>query len=97
MTPHPFSIRVSDDVLDDLRARLARVRWPDEIAGEPWRYGTDLTYMKSLVAYWREQYDWRAHEAKLNALRQFTVPLGGIDLHFIHEPGVGPRPMPLLL
>jgi len=97
VTPHPFSIRVSDDVLDDLRARLARVRWPDEIAGEPWRYGTDLTYMKSLVAYWREQYDWRAHEAKLNALRQFTVPLGGIDLHFIHEPGVGPRPMPLLL
>src|SRR3989454_25665 len=53
--------------------------------------------MKSLVAYWRDRYDWRAQEAELNARRQFTVALGGIDLHFIHEPGVGPRPMPLLL
>src|SRR5262245_63405288 len=53
--------------------------------------------MKSLVAYWRDRYDWRAQEADLNRQRQFTTPLGGIDLHFIHEPGVGPRPMPLLL
>src|SRR5213594_4476209 len=53
--------------------------------------------MKSLVGYWRDRYDWRAQEVELNARRQFTVALGGIDLHFIHEPGVGPRPMPLLL
>jgi microsomal epoxide hydrolase len=97
MTPRPFTIRVPDAVLDDLRGRLERVRWPDEIPGQPWRYGTDLDYMKSLVAYWRERYDWRAQEAALNGLRQFTVPLGGIDLHFIHEPGVGDAPTPLLL
>ena len=97
VTPRPFTIRVPDAVLEDLRARLARVRWPDEIPDEPWRYGTDLAYMKSLVAHWRDGYDWRAHEAELNTHRQFTVPLGGIDLHFVHEPGVGPRPMPLLL
>ena len=97
MTPRPFTIRVPDAVLDDLRVRLERVRWPDEIPGQPWRYGTDLDYMKSLVAYWRERYDWRAQEAALNGLRQFTVPLGGIDLHFIHEPGVGDAPTPLLL
>jgi pimeloyl-ACP methyl ester carboxylesterase len=97
MTPRPFTIRVPDAVLDDLRVRLERVRWPDEIPGQPWRYGTDLDYMKSLVAYWRERYDWRAQEAALNGLRQFTVPLGGIDLHFIHEPGVGDTPTPLLL
>ena len=96
-TPRPFSIRVSDDVLADLRARLARVRWPDEIPGAGWRYGSDLAYLQELVAYWRERYDWRAHEARLNRLRQFTVSLGGIDVHFIHEPGAGPHPLPLLL
>ena len=97
VTPRPFTIHVAHAVLDDLRERLSRVRWPDEIPGAPWRYGSDLAYMKSLVAYWRDRYDWRVHEAALNTLRQFSVSIGGIDLHFVHEPGVGPRPMPLLL
>ncbi|MBI1846619.1 MAG: epoxide hydrolase [Candidatus Rokubacteria bacterium] len=97
MTPEPFTIEVADNILADLRARLDRARWPDEIPGEPWRYGTDLAYMKSLVAHWRERYDWRAQEAALNRWRHFTVPIDGIDLHFVHEPGVGPSPMPLLL
>jgi len=95
--PQPFTIRVDDSVLADLRTRLERVRWPDEIPASDWRYGTDLLYMKELAAYWRERYDWRVHEARLNRLRQFTAPVNGIDLHFIHEPGVGPRPLPLLL
>jgi len=97
MIPQPFTIRIGDDVLTDLRARLDRVRWPDEIPEAPWRYGTDLAYLKELVTYWRERYDWREQEARLNRLRQFTVPIGGIELHFVHEPGVGPRPLPLLL
>jgi microsomal epoxide hydrolase len=97
VTPSPFTIRVDDEILADLRARLQRVRWPDEAPGEPWQYGTDLATMRSLLAYWRDRYDWRARETILNRLRQFTVELGGIPLHFIHEPGVGPRPMPLLL
>ncbi len=93
----PFTIAVPDAVLADLRARLERARWPDEVPGEGWRYGTDLAYLKSLVAYWRDKYDWRAQEAALNRWRQFTVELGGVPLHFVHEPGVGPRPMPLLI
>ena len=93
----PFNVTVPDGVLADLRDRLARVRWPDEIPGAGWRHGTDLAYMKELVAYWRERYDWRRHEAELNGFRQFTAPVAGIDLHFIHEPGMGPRPLPLLL
>ena len=97
MQPTPFTIRIAEDVLTDLRARLERVRWPDEIPGAGWQYGTDLTYLRSLVDYWRTQYDWRMHEARLNTFRQFTVPLAGIDLHFIHQPGVGPNPLPLLL
>jgi len=96
-TPKPFEIRISDDALSDLRARLARVRWPDEPPFPLWSTGTSVAYMKQLVDYWRERFDWRAQEAKLNAFAQFTVPLAGIELHFIHQPGKGPRPVPLLL
>jgi pimeloyl-ACP methyl ester carboxylesterase len=97
VTPRPFSIHVPDEVLADLRARLTRVRWPDEAPGSGWSHGASLAYVKELVAYWLERYDWRAHEARLNRWKQFTVPIGGIDLHFIHEPGVGPDPLPLVL
>jgi pimeloyl-ACP methyl ester carboxylesterase len=96
-TPRPFTIHIPEEVLDDLRARLSRVRWPDEIPDAEWQYGSDLAYMKALVAYWYEVYDWRKHEALLNGFKQYTVPLGGIELHFIHEPGQGPQPLPLLL
>jgi microsomal epoxide hydrolase len=95
--PQPFTIDVPDDVLGDLRHRLERVRWPDEPPGAGWSYGADLAYTKELVRYWRERYDWRAHEAQLNALPQYTVELAGIPVHFIHAPGAGPRPLPLLL
>jgi pimeloyl-ACP methyl ester carboxylesterase len=97
ISPHPFAIHVPDDRLADLHARLERVRWPDEAPDGGWQYGSDLTYMKALVAYWREQYDWRAHETRLNRFPQFVAPVNRIDLHFIHEKGVGPKPLPLLL
>lgn len=93
----PFKIHISDDVLADLHARLDRARWPDELPDSGWRYGTDLSYMKQLVDYWRHQYDWRIHEARLNVFRQFTVSLGGVELHALHVRGVGPKPLPLLL
>lgn len=93
----PFRLAVPDSVLDDLRQRLSRTRLPDEPPLEPWSTGTSVAYLSRLLDYWRDGFDWRAQEAKLNAFRQFTVPLGGIDVHFIHEPGKGPRPMPLLL
>jgi microsomal epoxide hydrolase len=80
-----------------LRERLTRVRWPDEPPGAPWPTGSSVAYMQDLVDYWRDRFDWRAQEAALNRFRQFKVPLGGIDLHFIHEQGSGPNPMPLLL
>ena len=93
----PFTIRIPDATLADLRARLDRVRWPDEIPDAGWRYGTDLAYLRQLVVYWRTKYDWRVHEGRLNTFQQFTVPLSEIELHFIHQPGVGPSPLPLLL
>jgi len=95
--PRPFVIRVGDEVLADLQERLGRVRWPDEIPDGGWQYGSDLEYMLALAEHWRTRYDWRAAEATLNAFQHFTVPLAGITVHFIHQPGVGPRPIPLLL
>ena len=97
MEPTPFTIRIPDETLADLHERLDHARWPDQIPGSGWQYGTDLTYLRQLVDYWRTRYDWRVHEARLNAFRQFTVPLSEIELHFIHQPGVGPAPLPLLL
>jgi pimeloyl-ACP methyl ester carboxylesterase len=96
-TPTPFQLRVPDEALQDLKARLARTRFPDEPPLAPWSTGTSVAYMRELVAYWRERFDWRAQEARLNAFRQFKVPLAGIDVHFIHEAGKGPAPMPLLI
>lgn len=95
--PAPFAIDIPDEALHDLRARLGRVRWPDEIAGGGWRYGTDPHYLRNLVAYWRDGYDWRREERALNAFDHYRVPLAGIDLHYIHQPGRGPDPLPLLL
>lgn len=93
----PFTLDVDQPLLDDLQRRLAHVRWPEEIPDNHWTYGTDLAYLRSLVDYWRDRYDWRKHEATINGFRQYKVRLAGIDLHFVHEEGKGPAPMPLLL
>jgi pimeloyl-ACP methyl ester carboxylesterase len=95
--PEPFRLHVPDQVLADLRERLARTRWPDEIPDSGWRYGSNLAFMRRLVDHWRDGFDWRSHEEELNRFDQYTVELGGIDLHFIHQPGIGPAPLPLLL
>jgi pimeloyl-ACP methyl ester carboxylesterase len=92
-----FKIHVHDEVLNDLRERLARTRFPSEIPGSGWDYGTNLSYLKQLIAYWRDRYDWRKHEAELNRFAHFKADVDGLKLHFIHEQGRGPNPMPLLL
>jgi len=96
-TPKPFTVRVTDAVLNDLHRRLAAIRWPDEIPETSWQYGTNLACLKELVAYWQDGYDWRARERLLNSFSQFTVDMEDIRLHFIHQQGVGPEPLPLLL
>jgi microsomal epoxide hydrolase len=95
--PEPFTLNVPDVALDDLRERLARTRFPDQAPGAPWAYGTDVAYMQELVDYWQSDFDWRAEEARLNAFPQYKAALHGIDVHFLHVPGEGPDPMPLLL
>jgi pimeloyl-ACP methyl ester carboxylesterase len=97
MNVRPFRIAVSDAVLDDLAQRLSQVRWPDEVDGSGWAFGTDLRYMRDLVAYWRDGYEWRIQENRLNRLAQYQAAVGDIDMHFIHEIGEGDKPYPLLV
>jgi pimeloyl-ACP methyl ester carboxylesterase len=96
-SPEPFIMAVPEALLEDLRQRLALTRWPDEIPGSGWHYGANLAYVKELVHYWQQQYDWRAQERLLNGFSQYRVQLEDITLHYIQQPGVGPAPMPLLL
>ena len=95
--PEPFTLNVDDTAIADLRERLARTRFPDQAPGEPWAYGTNVDYLRGLVEYWRTAFDWRAQEARLNAFPQFKAALHDIDVHFLHVPGKGPNPCPLLL
>ena len=97
MDVQPFRIEVPEAALSDLRERLSRTRFPDEIPGSGWTYGTNLAYLRELVAYWRERYDWRAAEAALNRFPQFRARAGGLGIHFIHQRGVGPKPLPLVI
>ena len=97
MSPKTFALRIPDAQIADLRERLARTRFPDEPPLEPWSTGTSLAYLRPLLDYWRDGFDWRAWEAKLNGFRQFTLPIGGVDLHFIHQPSRKPDAMPLLI
>jgi len=90
-------LAVADAAIADLRERLARTRLPDAAPGEPWAYGTDVAWLGDLLAYWRERFDWRAAEGRLNQFPQYQVTLDGIPLHFLHVPGDGPAPCPLLL
>ena len=97
MDVRPFTIAVEDSVLEDLRQRLADTRWPDEIPNTGWDYGSNLAYIKELVEYWRTDFDWRAQETKLNEFNHFKSEVDGLDIHFIHEKGKGPNPIPLVI
>ena len=93
----PFRIRVPETVLQDLRDRLARTRWPDAVAGSGWSLGTELGFLRDLAEYWRDGFDWRAQERALDAFHHFHARLDGLAVHFVHERGRGPRPLPLIL
>jgi len=93
----PFAIHVPDTVLDDLKARLARTRFPNEPEDAGWMYGADLTYMQKFVDHWQNGYDWRKWEAELNRWPGYKATVDGIDIHFLCEPGSGSNPEPLLV
>jgi pimeloyl-ACP methyl ester carboxylesterase len=94
---HPFHIDVPQADLDDLRERLARTRWPQELPDTEWQRGVPLAYLKRLAEYWARTYDWRPHEARLNEFPQFTTTIDGQNLHFIHARSPEPDAIPLIL
>ncbi|MCE9651359.1 MAG: epoxide hydrolase [Parvibaculum sp.] len=99
----PFEIRVSDGEIEDLKRRLQRTRFPNEPQGnEHWDYGTSLPYMEKLVETWRDDFNWREAEAKLNRFPQYRASLTDEDgedheIHFIYEKGTGANTVPLIL
>lgn len=97
MTAEPFEIAIPDEDLEELRLRVARTRWADDLGNSDWRYGVEREWLEEMVGYWREDYDWRAQEREMNRLAHFRVTIDGIPLHFVHVRGTSPDPVPLLL
>jgi pimeloyl-ACP methyl ester carboxylesterase len=97
VTVESFTVAVPDAVLDDLRHRLWHVRWPIDFANDDWRYGVPRAYLEELVEYWRTEYDWRTHERAINSYANFRTVIDDVPVHFIHERGSGPNPIPLVL
>jgi pimeloyl-ACP methyl ester carboxylesterase len=93
----PFQIDIPQAALDDLRDRLARTRWPDQLPGAGWEAGVPLGYLKDLAGYWATGYDWRAAEAQLNEFPQFTTIIDGQNVHFLHVRSAEPGALPLII
>ena len=93
----PFSIPFSQAVLDDLRMRLRHTRWPDQVDGAGWSYGTELSYLKELCSYWENEFDWQRQVSILNSLHHYRVTIDDCLIHFVHERGNGPNPTPLII
>ena len=93
----PFEIAVSDETLDRIRAKVAGYTWHEMPEEGGWAYGSNPDYMRELCAYWLKEFDWRAQETKINRYSHFIAPVKELDIHFIHEKGSGPAPLPLLI
>src|SRR5207249_4467158 len=97
VTIEAFEIRIEDAVLDDLRRRLEATRFPDQIEETGWEYGMPVDYLRGLVTYWLDGYDWRAQEARLNELAHFRARIDGQSVHFVHARSARDDALPLLL
>lgn len=96
MMMEPYRIAIADELVEDLHDRLRRTRWPDEIDNADWQRGTSREFLEELVRYWRDDFDWRAVEAKLNELPHFRTEIDGLAIHFVHLRGEGTAPLPLI-
>ncbi|WP_326809261.1 epoxide hydrolase [Streptomyces sp. NBC_01775] len=92
-----FRIDIPQAQLDELDARLAATRWPEELPGVGWSRGVPAAYLKELAGYWRTAYDWRAHEAALNTHPQYMTTIEGQNIHFLHVRSPEPDAAPLML
>jgi microsomal epoxide hydrolase len=90
----PFTLNIADDDLIDLKNRLARTRLADTLPGGAWKLGTDPQWLSRVIDYWRDNFDWRAQEKRINGWPQFKVAIKGRDLHYFHVQGKGAIPFP---
>lgn len=97
MAIQKFQVPYSESAFQDLRERLARTRWPDQIPGSDWDYGVTLEYMKEICRYWKDEFDWKRQIEKMSVFHHYRYPARGLGIHFIHERGKGPAPIPLIL
>ncbi len=97
MQPERFEIDIPQNEVDALQSRLEQTRWADDLGNEDWRYGVERGWLEGMVSYWRDEYDWRKTEKKINQLQHFKVTLDEVPLHFVHIRGKGANPTPLLL
>jgi pimeloyl-ACP methyl ester carboxylesterase len=93
----PYRIDIPQGALDDLRDRLGRTRWPDELPGVGWDLGVPLDYLKGLAEYWATTYDWRGQEKAMNEFAQFTTVIDDQNVHFLHMRSPEPEALPLLI
>lgn len=93
----PFTINIPDEDIEDLKKRIAHTRFTDEITGAGWNYGTSLSYMKELTAYWGSTFNWKAQEARLNSVHNYMVDIDGHSIHFVYEKGTGTTSTPIVL
>jgi pimeloyl-ACP methyl ester carboxylesterase len=93
----PFKVAVAEQVLADLKTRIRNTRWPDSAPGAPWSQGTDLEWLRNLMDYWAEEFDWRAQEQRLGEFAQFRIEIDGVQIHFVHARARGGRGIPLIL
>jgi pimeloyl-ACP methyl ester carboxylesterase len=93
----PFFIHIGEEILSDLRERIRNTRLPDQAPGAAWDQGTDLNYLRQLLAYWTDGFDWRTQERDLNAAKQFRAELDGAHIHFVHERARYGHGVPLIL
>src|SRR3954467_6792429 len=92
MRVQPYTVEVPDTVLDDLRERIRRTRWPDPAPGEAWSQGADLDYLRDLLAYWADGFDWRARERDRTRFEHRIAEVAGVRLHFVHHRRAGNGP-----
>lgn len=97
LSVQPYEIAVPDDVLDNLRHRLRRARWPEQVPGPPWQLGTDRGYLEELVDYWTSDFDWRRIEAELNRFDHYTTEVDGQRIHFVHQRAASDEALPIVL
>ncbi|OHV30994.1 MULTISPECIES: epoxide hydrolase family protein [Pseudofrankia] len=93
----PFQIEIDTTDLHDLNERLGRARWPRQLPGEDWSRGVPAADLRELAGYWRDGYDWRPHEARLNEFPQFMTEIDGQDIHFLHVRSAEPDALPIVL